>query len=449
MKEAAFEIRKEYECGVLVVGGGVAGIAAAVCAARGGADVLLCESGGFLGGTATKGLVGPFMTCYDAKGEKQIIRGFFSELVGRMTAAGGAVSPADCPGGDSRSGYREKGHIGVTPFDAECLKSTAEQMCREASVRLRYHAMLIGCECDGARVKTAYFAGVEGVFAVSAKVFIDATGNASLAHFSGAETFRGDETGFVQTASLFFRITGVDKEMLDLYMAEHTEMRSRYYMDEIEAARLRGEFPCGTRKLRIFEGPGDIWTVNMAQEDEPVNDLDGDCTTEAEIRQRAQIPQLIAFMRKTIPALRNIRLLDSASDIGIRETRRMVGRTLFTGEDIAACRHFDDQIAVCANSVDIHRPDKVSYSPYQNEGSYTIPLSCLISRDRVNLMAAGKCLSADAAAHAAVRVMPPCMAMGEAVGITAALAVRLGSTPQEVSVSQVQRLIRENGGYLE
>ncbi len=437
-----------YTCDVLVVGGGVAGIAAAISAVRGGASVILCEAGGYLGGTATKGLVGPFMTCYDAKGEVQLIRGFFAELVERLHAAGGAVPYTQCPGSDSHSAYRTVGHIGVTPFSPECLKRVAEEMCLEAGVRLLYHLTLVGCETQGRRLTQAYFAGVNGISSITARQFIDTTGTAALAHYAGAGTFRGDETGFVQTASLFFRITGVDKAMLDAHMEANTEMRARYFMDEIEAARQKGEFPCGTRKLRIFEGLDDTWTVNMAQEDSPVNELNPACLTQAEISQRQQIPVLLAFMRKYVPALRHVRLVESAAELGVRESRRMVGRTLFTGEDIRNHTHFPDRIAVCANSIDIHKPGMVSYTPYDGEGCYTIPFSCLLSRDMDNLMAAGKCLSADPQAFAAVRVMPPCMAMGEAVGLAAAMAVEKDCMPYEMDIGALQAELVRRGGYL-
>ena len=146
MKSAIFNIDKEYNCDVLVCGGGVSGFASAVASAKSGADTILIESGGFLGGTATKGLVGPFMTCYDSKGETQIIRGIFEQLVTRLIEVGGAISHKNCHGGDSYSGYRIPGHYGVTPFSQEALKCVTEQMCLEAGVRLIYHTTVIGCD---------------------------------------------------------------------------------------------------------------------------------------------------------------------------------------------------------------------------------------------------------------------------------------------------------------
>ncbi len=443
----SFPVTREFETDVLVVGGGVAGFAAAVSAGRTGAKVLLTDSGGCLGGTATKGLVGPFMTCKDAKGEVRIIRGLFSELVDRLIEDGGAISPDECPGADSHSAYRPYGHIGVTPFDPESLKRVTETMCLEAGVKLLYHATLIGCETDGRRIVRAFFAMPDEIVAVRARQFIDTTGSAALCAKAGARTFRGDEEGFTQTASTFFRVTGVDKEMLDRHCAEVEDMEPRYYMKEIARAREEGRFPCGTRKVRLFESLNGVWFVNMAQEDDPLNELDGEAVTEAEIRQRKQIPMIVQFLRDTVPAMKNIVLVDSAESIGVRESRRMVGRTLFTREDVVEGRFFDDRIAVCANSIDIHQKSRVSYTTHTGK-SYTIPLSCLISADMDNLTAAGKCLSADKFAFAAVRVMPPCIAMGEAVGILSAYASARTCAAADVPYTDVQKELLARGGYL-
>ena len=444
MEKVSFSVSHKYSCDVLVAGGGVGGIAAAVSAARLGQSTLLIESGGFLGGTATKGLVGPFMTCYDSEGKEVIIRGFFTEFVDAMVKDGGAVSYLDCPGGDSHSGYRTAGHIGVTPFDIESFKRVAESICIDSGVKLLYHAQLIGCETNGRQITCVYAATVRGIERISAKMFIDATGSASLAKMAGAETFRPDE---VQTASTFFRVEGVDKKMLDEHMRTHSEIRGRYFMDEIVESRLRGEFPCGTRKLRIFEEPNGFWSVNMAQEDCEVNELDPEAVTAAEISQRKQIPKIIGFLRKTVPALSDIKLVDSASDIGIRESRRIVGRHLLCLDDIKAHTRFPDRIAVCANSIDIHKRDHVDYTPHDG-GNYYVPLSCLLSKDIDNLLAAGKCVSTDRYAHAAIRVMPPCMAVGEAAGICASLAAQAKVSHFEVPAERVQEIIVKNGGFI-
>lgn len=450
MKAVSFNIEKEYECDVLVCGGGVSGFAAAVASARNGAKTILIESGGFLGGTATKGLVGPFMTCYDAKGENQIIRGLFSELVERLERDGGCIHPSKpkCRGGTSYAGYRSAGHIGVTPVDQEILKRVTEKMCLEAGVKLLYHTTLIGCERDGDMITRVYATDGNSILSIKAKAFIDTTGGAKLADKAGALTMRGNDDGALQTATLFGMISGVDKKALDEYMESHSDMRSRFFMDVFERGQKDGSFPCGTQKLRIYETPSGLWAVNMAQVDEQFNELDGDEITNAEISQREQLVKIIEFLRKNIVGLENIKLVYSASDIGIRESRRIVGKTVLSLDDVKNPTKFDDRIAVCANSIDIHQKVGVSYSAHSNK-NYYIPLSSLISSNVGNLLTAGKSLSADKYAFAAVRVMPPCIAMGQAAGITASLAVKNSIPVTDVSYKEVQRLLIENGAYLD
>lgn len=445
MKKIIFDIAKEYNCDVLVAGGGVSGISAAVNAARNGAKVILCEADGYLGGTATRGLVGPFMTCYDRTGENQIIRGFFQEFVDRMIAEGGAIHHSKCPGGDSYAGYRSKGHYGVTPIDPEVLKRVAEDMCKEAGVKLLYHSRVIGCDTENNTIKSAYIATPAGVEVINAKVYIDTTGNAALAEKAGAEVVFGDENGFVQTASLFFRISGVNKEKLDSEIAKTTDDRCRFFMDVIEESTKKGEFPCGTLKLRIYEGIDGVWTVNMAQEDSTVVDFDTEAVTAAEVSQRVQISKIFKFLKNNIPGLENIQMTESAAGIGIRESRRIVGKTMLSKDDLLNSRHYDERIAVCSNSIDVHMKKGVEY--WTCEKNYYIPLSCLVSKNITNLMGAGKTMSADKYAFAAVRVMPPCFAMGEAAGITAALAK--DGNVSDVDVKDVQKVIVKNGGYLE
>lgn len=447
MKQINLNVTKTYDCDVLVCGGGVSGFAAAVSSARSGAKTILLESGGFLGGTATKGLVGPFMTCYDSRGEERIIKGLYSELEERLIELNGGISPEKCRGGDSYSGYRIKGHIGVMPFDAEVLKIALEQMCLEAGVNLLYHTTLLDCEKSGNQITEVYAANYTDIVSIKAKMFIDTTGFSSLAHKAGAETMRGNDDGVLQTNSLFFVISGVDKEVLDDYMSKNEELRERFFMDIIEKGQKDGSFPCGTQKLRIFENPNGTWTVNMAQIDEQFNELDGEQLAQSEISQRLQIRKIIEFLRKNILGLENIKLLVSASDLGIRESRRIVGKTVFCLDDIQNCKKFDDRIAVCANSIDIHQKQNVNYIAHTGE-NYYIPLSCLISKNVDNLFAAGKNLSADKYAFAAVRVMPPCIAMGEAAGIAAALAANEGTCAGDVSYKKVQEILIQNGAFL-
>lgn len=449
MGTVSFDISKSLTCDVFVCGGGVAGIAAAISAARGGASVILADNNGYLGGSATAGMVGTFMTCMDTRGEKQIIKGFFEEFVQELLKENGARYHTECPGSDSYSGYRETGHIGVTPYDFEAFKRVAERMCLEAGVKLIYHATLVKSEAEGGRVKAAYLALKDGIYQIEAKVFIDTTGDGALSHLSGAETMYGDEDGTIQNPTLFCNITGVDKAALDEYVASSKNPRERFYMDLIEEGRRRGDFPCGTYKLRLFEGLGGYWNVNMAQVDENIDVLDGEVITEAEISQRVQLVKIIDFLRANIPSLKDIQMVASAAALGIRESRRVVGNYILTVEDISGSTDFPDKVVACANSIDVHCKDHVNYRTRESEKNYYIPLSSLIVKGFSNLLVAGRCLSADRFALAAVRVMPPCFAMGEAVGVTAALALGCGTDVNAVNARDVQDILIQNGGYLD
>lgn len=452
MNTVTLAVERNLHADVLVCGGGCAGIGAAIAAARSGADTLLIETEGYLGGSATAGLIGTFMTCLDVRGERQIIKGIYAELVERMIREGGAVDWRECMGGNSYCGYRTRGHVGVVPYNIESFKRVAESMCREAGVRLLYHARLVavGTEEVGGckRVRCAYVSTKAGIFAISADVMIDATGDAALAFSAGAQTLCGDENGEVQTSTMFFSIAGVDKDALESYMATHTEMRERFFMDAIAAGQRTGEFPCGTQKLRIFENTDGRWYVNMAQVDEPINTLDPVVVTNAEIAQREQIPRLIDFLRRHIPGLEKCYLVETAPSLGVRESRRIVGEYQLCGEDVMSGRRFEDGVVLCSNSVDMHKSGSVHYQPVTGQSDYNIPLRSLIARGFCNLGMAGRCLSADREALGAVRVMPPCFAMGEAIGIAADIARRGGIPLKDVPADEVRREIAARGGVV-
>lgn len=457
MKHLQFPINKRYSCDVLVVGGGVAGISAAICAARNGAKVILAERDGCLGGTASMGLVGPFMSAMDPTGKTQVIRGFFEEFVRRMEAAGGAVHPEDCPGGDGYSAYRIEGHIGVTPFDAECLKLTAEQMCEEAGVKILYHMLLCSCEKqDENMVTSAYFMTKNGLHEICGKVFVDCTGDADLAELAGAPTIFGDDEGKTQVSSVFFTVDGVDKDLLQTHIdryPENTHKSQRYLEDVIKEAQIAGTFPCGRSRVSAFESVNGIWRINMTQYDEQIDFADPEGVTTAEITCRKQIYPLIDFLKKNVPGFSNVRLLQSANTLGVRESRRIDGEYMLSIFDLNSGARFDDAVCVIGNAVDFHSSQKSDGSydgKYYVAGDNPMQLSyrCLQPKGVENLLVAGRCVSADQLTHSAIRVMPPCFAMGEAAGTAAAMAVCAGKPVKQLDVATLQARLRENGVYL-
>lgn len=442
-------VKKFFDCDVLVVGAGTAGFPAAICAARQGARVIMAEKNGCIGGTATSGLVGPFMSAMDPKGEKQIIFGIMEEFIRRMEKEGGAIHPQDCKGNDSYSAYRIRGHKGVTPFDAECFKRVAEEMCLENSVRLMYHMLLVACDREDNIIKTAYFATKDGVYAIEAKQFIDCTGDADLVCMSGAPTMYGDETGHTQVSSLFFLVDGIDKEKLDAHMMENPDdcrPAQRYFENEIKAGKLDGSFPCGRHRISTFESVHGIWRINMTQYDEQIDFCDPEQVTAAEIECRRQIPVIIEFLKKHVPGCENMRLLTSSEMLGVRESRRIVGEYMLTVEDVLEGTAFDDAIAYSGDSIDIHGKTKSKY--IMSDLPTQIPFRCLIPKGMDNLLAAGRCLSSDRSAHAAVRVMPPCFAMGQAAGTAAGMAVNENCRIGQIDIGSLRKKLLADGVYL-
>ena len=442
------QIKRNFECDVLVVGGGTAGFAAAIAAARQGASVILTEENGYLGGTATAGLVAPFMTCYDTLGENQIIKGIFSEFVNRLAELGGAVRPEDCRKCDSFSGYKLSGHLGTTPVDKEKIKLLMENMCAEAGVTLKYHYLLVGTEVTGRNISACLFATSAGIYRIGAKEIIDCTGSASVIHSAGGECMFSDESGALQPVSTFFLIDGVDKEALDraVYSADGADGRA--FMELVKLAKERGEFPCGTQKVRLYEQPNSVWAVNMCQIDEPFDVNDPDLITKAEIEGRRQADIIFAFLKKYVPGLKNAKMLQTSERVGIRESRRMVGEYILTKEDLLESKIFDDAVVILANSIDVHTSGKVDYKTFKNEKPYSIPYRSLVSKDFDNVWTAGKSVSADRAAHGAVRVMPPCMAMGQAAGIAAAMASANGAKAKDIDTKELRCALVKNGAYL-
>ena len=445
------QIKKSFSCDVLVVGGGVAGFGAAMGAARMGAKVILAEENGFLGGCATAGLVAPFMTCYDRKGENQIIRGVFDDLVRRLVSENGAIPPEDCRKMDGYSGYNpyHTGHLGTTPFDKEILKRVMEEMCLEAGVELKYHYLFVEAKKEDRRLTSCVFATKSGFYEITAKAFIDCTGDGDVCYNAGSECMCGIDNGELQPPSTFFLIDGVNEESVGAHMGNHSlDERKRRWMDEVEIARERGEFPCGTQKVRIFKQLNGIFAVNMCQIDEPFDVNDVDLVTKAEIDGRRQAKMIFDFLKKYIPGFENIRFVESSARLGVRESRRVVGEYVLKHEDILEAKMFDDAIAILSSTVDVHTSSKVIYTPHNATTSYSIPYRSLVARDFDNVWMAGKNVSADRFAHGAVRVMPPSIAMGQAAGIASAISVRSNVFAKDVPYAELRAALLEQNVYL-
>ena len=259
---------------VLVLGGGPAGTCAAIAAARNGARVLVVERGNCLGGMATRGLVGPFMTCYDKTGSVQIIRGLFNEIVERLVARGGAIHPKDCRAGTAFTSWIKVGHDHCTPFEPEALKLLLDEMCAEVGVKVLFHADFVEPLMDGGRIAGARLFTKAGFRDVRAKVTIDATGDGDVAFRAGVPTEFGDPKGKrVQPATMFFRIGNCDLKAItadieankdNFYRKDGVNYRSLHW--RVAEARAAGDWNLKRVSIGLFRGvKEDEWSINTSR----------------------------------------------------------------------------------------------------------------------------------------------------------------------------------------
>lgn len=413
---------------VLVAGGGPSGIAAAVAAARQGANTLLVERYGFLGGAGTAMMVNPWMSYWAAGGVNvQLIYGVLQELIDRMTAMGMYGHP------------KQK-----TAFDPEALKVAAEELCQEAGVKLLYHSFLGEAVMNetGTRIETVRFANKAGLVDMTASMYVDTTGDGDLAALAGAIVEKGRAVDSLsQPMTLNFRMANVDMDR----MMTRQEITDLY----LEAKR-RGEIDCPRENVLWFYAnqPGVIHfnTTRVLRKDA----TDPWELTEAEIEGRRQVQQLVRFLKAEVPAFEDAYLQTTAPQIGVRESRRVIGEYLLTAEELLACCRFDDVIARGSYSVDIHNPDGAgTLIQHLPEGEwYDIPFRTLIPKKIENLLIGGRPISATHEAHSAIRVQPIAMAIGQAAGTAAALCVSEHVLPRELDVRQVQEALTAQGAVL-
>ena len=440
------------ELDVLVVGGGNAGCAAALAAARSGARTLLVERYGFLGGTATAAMVGPWMTFHS--GAERIVGGIAQEMVERLVALGG--SPGHIP---DASDYVPT----ITPFDPEVHKALLFEMMREANVQLLLHALVVDTLRDAhGAVRGARFATVAGPRNVRAKRTIDATADAYVAANAGCAMLQGDERGRVQPASLMFRLSHVDLDALAAYVRQHPDqLRSSLKAHERNAAHLTavaglyelwraaqaGGVAVPRELVSFFASPyPDEVTVNMTRVVD-IDPLDPDDLTRAEIEARAQTMRLVAFFRERVPGFEHARIAATATQIGIRESRRIVGEYTLTGADVLDARTFDDAIARSAYPIDIHNPSGTGTTTHRLPpgASYEIPYRCLVPLAVDDLLVAGRCISTSHEALASTRLTPTVMTLGQAAGTAAALSLFEGVTPRALDPQRLRERLSADG----
>ncbi len=438
---------------ILVVGAGPAGIGAAICAARNGAKTLVIDDSGCVGGQATNGLVGPFMTVYDAKSEKQIIKGIFQEIVDRMAEMGGAIQPSEVRSKTSHAGFYKIGHDHVGPFDHEALKMVASDMILEAGAELLLHTRFIDVLMEEDRIVGVVIANKSGMSVVRAKIIIDCSGDADVAARSGVNYELGNiNDGNMQPATMFFRVSNVDSERLKAHIKEHEDEIRPFYgpfswliKDKQEEW---GNVP--RAEVCLFESPeSGEYRLNVTR----ILDIDGtnaEDLTKAELIGMKQAHKVFDFMKKYAVGFENAKFMGTAARIGIRETRHIDGLYKLTADDVINCRVPENSIAVLATNMDTHNRNDPGGTYYTLEKGlyFGVPYTCLVPKGVSNLLVAGRSLSADAIAGSATRMIPCCIIFGQAAGTAAALGLKEGKLPAEIDVNELRAKLIEQGAFL-
>lgn len=425
-----------------VAGGGPAGTAAAVCAARLGAKVLLVEATGCLGGMGTSGLVIAFDPMAD--GRRMLVGGFMREVVETMYSRKFLK-----PGIDPNS-WRKNYH-NWTPFQVEGYKLVLDEFAHKAGVEVRFFTRVIDAEADSQQGKLSgvVLQNIEGYRFVQAKAFIDATGDAVLADLCGAACREaGRDTPAPMPATLCSLHAGID----------WSRMGNQY--SALKKALADGHF---TQPDRHFPG--------MSQVDQSVGYLNGGhlfhmnalkCKdlSDGVMLGRRIVQEYVAFYRKYVSGCENLQLVTTGSLIGVRESRRIVGEYEMTFDDLKARRQFPDQIGVFNKAVDIHVSDctEEAYKRFREEYFKTgrigqgecfgIPYSILVPKGWKNLWVAGRCNSSDVKVHGSIRVQPAASMMGQAAGTAAVQSIRNGQPANDLDTEQLVQTLRKAGAYL-
>jgi len=405
--EPARETPVVAEVEVVVCGGGPAGTAAAIAGAREGAQVMLVERYGCLGGLATGGLV--IVLPPLARGEHQVIGGVGRETLERLMETGEAE-------------YRSA--KGSSLFDPEGLKRVSDEMCLEAGVGLRFHSWVVGVFGEPGKPEGVIMESKAGRQAIRARQIVDCTGDADVAAAAGAEWEPED-----RMIGVPFRIGGVDVARWQQARREDPEGTQSAH----RAAQAAGDYQgfLGISPLPVQEGV--VWVNNSVGEGDG---LDPESLTSLEIRGRRAAHRVVQLLRAKMPGFENCWLIDTAWQIGVRATRRIKGLYQLTVEDVGGETSFDD----CAGLGNDYRDAEVVYE---------IPLRALIPAGVHNMCIAGRCVSATTEALEPLREIHVCWVMGQAAGTAAALAAKEGCSPSEVSARQLQERLAAVGVVLE
>ncbi|WP_378948453.1 FAD-dependent oxidoreductase [Mesorhizobium sp. ANAO-SY3R2] len=420
---------------VLVVGGGAAGTAAAMAAAREGAEVLLVERYGFLGGTLTAVTLGGFCGAYTVDGDSiaRTVGGIYVEMEERMRSRDAVLPP------------RHVGRIASVPYDPPSLRLVSDEMVAEAGVSVLFHAFASAVYSEDGKVRTVVLETKGGRKAVMPKVVIDCTGDGDVAALAGCPYELGDG-GITQFGSSMFRLAGVD-------VAACREISRDGLRDILQQASDKGyDLPRTAAAMYVhpIEGTVHLNTTRVARPDgQPFNLVDPLELSAAEIEGRRQAYLYEEVFRRFVPGFERARIVDLGAQIGIRESRLIRCDQVLTKDHIYACAKPMDRIACNSWPIEVHAQGTRTVWEYMPDGEYYgIPYGCLTPVGVDNLWVAGRNISATHEAQASARVSSPCYALGQAAGTAAALSLDHGCDSRAVSVPALQRKLKDAGAIL-
>jgi len=427
------------EFDVIVVGGGPAGIMAATAAGRAGRSTLLLERYGFLGGAGTAGGLSTFCGLHARTyGEDvRVIRGQADELLDRLVKLDGLNAPhltiAD--------------GIAAQAFDISAYKIAADELVTGSGARILFHAMAVGAVVNGDAIHAVLIESKSGRHAVRGRFFIDASGDGDLAAWAGVPYEKSPPINGMLYPSLMFRINGVD-----VATAGPAPWRTvERLMDEAERAGTH-TFPRKKPIVRPQRNPLE-WRANLTQlrtgDGGAIDGTNVDQLTLGELTGRQQALDAFTFIKDRTPGFEDSYIVDIAPQIGIRETRRIIGAYQLTEDDVLDCADFGDTIGVNGWPVEAHVAGSVEFRWQKRERGFNqLPFRIILPGTVGNLYVTGRCASMTHGAQSAARVTGPCFAMGEAAGTAAGMALDAGVSGDQIDIPELQRRLENQGAYL-
>lgn len=436
----------EYD--VVIVGGGPAGIGAALSSAKNGLSTAIIERSTMLGGNWTNGYVLSILGVYTYDGSQKIVGGIVDEIVETLKSNGGT---------NGQSGN-------FIPFRPDEMKLTLSSLVSKYKIKLYLNSLVTGVKVSDNNIKSVIISGKNGIEEINAKVFVDSSGDADLTNYATSNTIEGKEgEGWHQEATIPFRIANVNEEeliafsktnhdLVSVVMNQNRVERIRIMPSLVEKAKRvhelylpdanaeflfntskKGEFVCNAThaKLKDFKSG---YEVAIA-----ISDL------------RLQVLSSLNFLIHEVKGFENSYLVDSAPGIGMRETRRAIGEYVLKKQDVLSNARFPDAIARCGHPIEIHDPNKGVIYVHSNGGDsswYEIPYRSIVQKGVQNGFVIGRCLSAEFEAQASARVTGTALAMGHAAGVAAMLCIKNGKPAIELDVKEIQSKLREQGAIL-